>query len=114
MRSVWPGDDYALDGGPAGATCTRSDESADLSMPVDCPGLVVRRAVSPRTCCATSGRIDEHRAGAVDRAAVMFRSSTPRGAPPGSESATRPPPRATGEHLGVNGHPCPVNPVVPG
>jgi predicted acetyltransferase len=66
---------YALDGGPSGARCTRSDGTADLSMAVDALGSLYAGGVSPHTLRA-SGRIDEHRAGAVDRAAVMFMSST--------------------------------------
>lgn len=67
---------FALDGGPAGATCTRTDETADLSMPVDALGSLYAGGVAAPVLRDT-GRIDEHRAGAVDRAAVMFRTSTP-------------------------------------
>jgi predicted acetyltransferase len=67
---------FALDGGPAGATCTRSDESADLSMPVDALGSLYGGGVSAHVL-HDIGRIDEHRPGAMDRAAVMFRTSTP-------------------------------------
>jgi predicted acetyltransferase len=66
---------YALDGGPAGATCTRTDAAADLSMPVDAVGSLYAGGVSAHIL-RDIGRIDEHRAGAVDRAAVMFRSPT--------------------------------------
>ncbi|HVA02964.1 MAG TPA: GNAT family N-acetyltransferase [Acidimicrobiales bacterium] len=67
---------YALDGGPSGATCTRTDASADLSMPVDAVGSLYAGGVSAQVL-RDIGRIDEHRAGAVDRAAVMFQTSTP-------------------------------------
>jgi predicted acetyltransferase len=67
---------YALDGGPSGATCAPSDESADLSLPVDALGSLYAGGVSAHTL-RDIGKIDEHRAGVVDRAAVMFRSSTP-------------------------------------
>ena len=58
---------YALDGGPAGAQCARTDEAADLSMPVDALGSLYAGGVSARMLHDV-GRIDEHRAGAVDRA----------------------------------------------
>jgi predicted acetyltransferase len=66
---------YALEGTPTGAQCTRSDASADLTMPVDALGSLYAGGVSAHVL-ADIGRIDEHRAGALDRAAVMFRSST--------------------------------------
>jgi predicted acetyltransferase len=66
---------YALDGGPSGATCTRTDEAADLSMSVDALGSLYAGGVSPHTLHHV-GRIDVQRAGALDRAAVMFRAST--------------------------------------
>jgi predicted acetyltransferase len=67
---------YALDGGASGATCTRTDGTADLSMPVDALGSLYAGGVSAHLLSAI-GRIDEHRAGAVDRAAVMFGTSVP-------------------------------------
>lgn len=66
---------YALDGGPSGATCTRTDDTADLSMSVDTLGSLYAGGVSPHTLHDV-GRIDENRAGALDRGAVMFRAST--------------------------------------
>ncbi len=67
---------YALDGGPSGTTCMRTDETAELSLSVDALGSLYAGGVSAHTL-RDIGKIDEHRAGAVDRAAVMFRSSTP-------------------------------------
>jgi predicted acetyltransferase len=66
---------YALEGGPSGATCTRTDDAADLSMSVDALGSLYAGGVSPHTLHDV-GRIDEHRAGALERGAVMFRAST--------------------------------------
>ncbi len=66
---------YALDGGPTGAQCVRTREAADVSMPVDALGSLYAGGVSARTL-RDVGRIDEHRAGAVEQAAVMFMSST--------------------------------------
>jgi predicted acetyltransferase len=66
---------YALDGGPSGALCARTDETADLTMPVDALGSLYAGGVSAHML-RDVGRIDEHRARAVDRAAVMFMSST--------------------------------------
>jgi predicted acetyltransferase len=66
---------YALDGGPSGATCTRTEETADLSMSVDAVGSLYAGGVSAHVL-RDIGRIDEHRAGGVDRASVMFQTST--------------------------------------
>jgi predicted acetyltransferase len=67
---------YALDGGTFGAQCARTDEAPDLSMPVDALGSLFAGGVSARLLHDV-GRIDEHRAGAVEQAAVMFSTSTP-------------------------------------
>jgi predicted acetyltransferase len=66
---------FALEGGPEGAACVRTDETADLSMPVDVLGSLYAGGVSARAM-GDIGRIDEHRPGAIDRADVMFRSSS--------------------------------------
>jgi predicted acetyltransferase len=66
---------YVLDGSPAGAACTPSDASADLTLPVDALGSVYLGGMSVLTLAQT-GRIDEHTNGAVARADTMFRSST--------------------------------------
>jgi predicted acetyltransferase len=66
---------FALEGGPEGATCVRTEKTADLSMPVEVLGSLYAGGVSARAMRDVGG-IDEHRPGAVDRADVMFRSST--------------------------------------
>jgi predicted acetyltransferase len=66
---------FALEGGPDGAACVRTEKTADLSMPVDVLGSLYAGGVSARAMRAIGG-VDEHRPGAVDRADVMFRSST--------------------------------------
>jgi predicted acetyltransferase len=66
---------FALEGGPEGAECLRTDETAELSMSVDVLGSLYAGGVSARVLRDT-GHIDEHRPGAVDRADVMLRSSS--------------------------------------
>jgi predicted acetyltransferase len=65
---------YALDGGPGGATCTRTDAVADLSMDVAALGSLFMGAVSPHTLAAV-GSVDEHHPGALARADAMLRST---------------------------------------
>jgi predicted acetyltransferase len=65
---------FALAGGPAGASCTPSDASAELTLPVDALGSVYLGGVSMRAL-ADAGRVDEHRPGALARADAMFRSA---------------------------------------
>jgi predicted acetyltransferase len=65
---------YVLDGGPAGATCTKTTKPADLSLGVDALGSIYLGGVSLRTLAA-AGRVDEHRVGAVATADTMFRSA---------------------------------------
>jgi predicted acetyltransferase len=67
---------FALEGGPAGATCTPTDASAELTFPVDALGAVYLGGTSV-LALAGAGRIDEHRSGALLRADAMFRSSIP-------------------------------------
>jgi predicted acetyltransferase len=64
---------YALDGGPAGAVCTRTDEPAELGLPVDALGAIFLGGVSVRILAA-AGRVDEHSSGALATADAMFRS----------------------------------------
>jgi predicted acetyltransferase len=64
---------YALDGGPDGASCTRTDASADLTVDVATLGTVYLGGYPLRTL-AGAGLVDEHRPGAVDRADPLFRS----------------------------------------
>jgi predicted acetyltransferase len=65
---------FVVDGGPSGAQCQRTDEAADLSMPVDALGSLYAGGVSARVLCE-AGRIDEHHSRALERADGMFRSS---------------------------------------
>lgn len=65
---------YALEGGPSGALCTRTDQAADLSMPVQALGSLYAGGVSARVLHDT-GYVDEHTPGTLDRVDVMFRSS---------------------------------------
>ncbi len=58
-----------------GRRARAATRAADLSMPVDALGSLYAGGVSAHML-RDIGRIDEHRAGAVDRAAVMFSSST--------------------------------------
>jgi predicted acetyltransferase len=64
---------FALEGGPDGATCTRTDATADLSMGVAALGSAYMGDVSLHTPAA-SGAIDDHRSGVLARADAMFRS----------------------------------------
>ncbi|HLM94847.1 MAG TPA: GNAT family N-acetyltransferase [Acidimicrobiales bacterium] len=66
---------YALEGGPSGAACARTEQAPDLTMPVEALGSMYLGGVSARILRDT-GYIDEDTSGAIDRADVMFRSST--------------------------------------
>jgi predicted acetyltransferase len=67
----------ALHGGPDGATCTPSEQTPDLVMPVDALGSLYAGGVATSTLAA-AGRVVESTPGAVARADTMFRSvSTP-------------------------------------
>ena len=66
---------YALDGGPGGASCVPTRQDAELTLSVDALGSLYAGGVSPHVLRA-AGRIEEHRSGALDRAAAMFRSPT--------------------------------------
>lgn len=65
---------FVLDGGPAGATCRRSDASPELTVPVDALGSLYLGGTSLLTL-ADAGRVDEHASGALRRADAMFRSA---------------------------------------
>jgi predicted acetyltransferase len=65
---------FSLEGGPSGAVCARTERTADLTMPVDSLGSLYAGGVATHAL-RHSGRIDEHRYGALDRADVMFRSA---------------------------------------
>jgi predicted acetyltransferase len=62
---------FALEGGPAGASCTATDASPDLTLPVDVLGSLYMGGVSA-PALAGAGRIDEHTNGALARADTMF------------------------------------------
>jgi predicted acetyltransferase len=65
---------YALDGGPAGATCVRSTESPGLTLAVDALGAVYLGGVS-LPALGRAGRVTEHRPGTLATADAMFRSA---------------------------------------
>jgi predicted acetyltransferase len=63
---------FALEGGPTGATCSPTQQSADLSMGLPALGTLTLGGVSPRLL-AEAGWIDEHTPGALDTAERLFR-----------------------------------------
>ncbi len=65
---------FALDGGPEGATCAPTDESADLTVPVQALSAISLGGTSLHGLAA-AGLLDEHRAGAVATAARMFHAT---------------------------------------
>jgi len=67
---------FLLEGGPAGAQCTRSTATADLSMPVDVLGSIFLGGTSIHAL-AEANRLDEHRSGALEEASSMFSSYRP-------------------------------------
>jgi len=67
----WNEGRYALDGGPDGATCARSDDEADLSVAADALGAVYLGGVRFGTLRQV-GRVEERSEGAVRRADAMF------------------------------------------
>lgn len=66
---------FAVEGGAGGASCAPTGDDAELSLSVDALGSLYAGGFSPHVL-RDVGRIEEHRAGALDRAAAMFRSST--------------------------------------
>jgi predicted acetyltransferase len=62
-----------LDGGPEGATCSVTDRAPDLTLPVDAIGSVYLGAHDLRDVVIRTG-VDEHRDGALAKAAGMFRT----------------------------------------
>ncbi|MGD0592708.1 MAG: GNAT family N-acetyltransferase [Acidimicrobiales bacterium] len=64
---------YLLEGGPTGAECRRSQQSADLTLPVDVLGSIYLGGTSV-SALAEAGRIDEQRPGALAEAASLFSS----------------------------------------
>ena len=65
---------FAVEGGPDGASCTRSTAGADLTLSVDSLGALYMGAVSPLTL-GRAGRVDEETPGALARAETFLRSS---------------------------------------
>jgi predicted acetyltransferase len=65
---------FALDAGPDGASCAPTTRSADLTLSAGALGSVYLGGYPLRTL-ALAGLVDEHSAGAVDRADAMFRSA---------------------------------------
>jgi predicted acetyltransferase len=65
----------ALEGGPAGATCSPTDDTADLTVPVGVLGATLLGGIGWGRLAA-AGWVDEHRVGATEQAATMF--TTPR------------------------------------
>ncbi|MEY2477131.1 MAG: hypothetical protein QOG87_2446 [Actinomycetota bacterium] len=62
---------FALDASPDGATCSATDQSADLTLGVAELGSVYLGGVSASTL-ARAGRVDEHTPGALPRADLLF------------------------------------------
>jgi predicted acetyltransferase len=67
----WAAGRYALDATPDGAHCEATSESADLTMSATELGAVYLGDTPLRTLYG-AGRVDEHTAGAVDRASRLF------------------------------------------
>jgi predicted acetyltransferase len=62
---------FRLDGGPDGATCTRTDASADLTLGSTELASLYLGGVTP-SALAAANRIDEHTSGALARADLLF------------------------------------------
>lgn len=62
---------FALDAATGGATCTPTDEAADLTLGVAELGAIYLGGTNA-SVLARAGRIDEHAAGALQRADVLF------------------------------------------
>ncbi len=62
---------YALEGGPDGASCRRTTESADLTLPVSSLGAAYFGGTRVHSLAA-AGLVDEHTAGAVLRADALL------------------------------------------
>lgn len=71
----WPDNDgtYRLEGGPAGATCCRTDEDADMALDVADLGAAFLGG-TPLSVLATAGRVEELRVGSLRLADAMFAS----------------------------------------
>jgi predicted acetyltransferase len=73
----YAGGRVALDGGPAGATCTPTTRAPDLTVPIGALGAAYLGGTS-WTSLAAAGWVDEHTPGAAERTRAMF---TPSRAP---------------------------------
>jgi len=67
---------YAVEGGPGGAECRRTDATAELTMPVEMLGSIYLGGAS-LYALGVAGRIDEHRPGALVEASAMFGTYAP-------------------------------------
>jgi predicted acetyltransferase len=67
---------FALEGGPLGASCTPTDAAADLRLGMSTLGAMSLGGISLEVLQA-AGRIQEERAGALDRAERLFHWPTP-------------------------------------
>ena len=67
---------YALEGGPEGATCVRTNESPDLTLPVQTLGSLYLGGFAA-TPLAEVGLVAEDRPGALRTADRMFRTAVP-------------------------------------
>jgi len=67
---------YVVEGGPDGAECSRTQATADLTMPVDVLGSIYLGGASIYAL-AEGNRMEENRAGALAEAAAMFGSYRP-------------------------------------
>jgi predicted acetyltransferase len=67
---------YALDAGPDGATCTRTDAPADLTLDVSALGSVYLGGYAV-SALAAAGLVEEHTPGAVGTADSLFRGTVP-------------------------------------
>ena len=65
---------FALEGGPDGAACSRTAESAEVTLPVDVLAAIYLGGFSAARF-ERLGRIEEHAPGAVDRLTAMFRTA---------------------------------------
>jgi predicted acetyltransferase len=67
---------YALDASPDGATCKPTTESADLTLPATALAAVYLGGFRLRMLAA-AGQVDEHTAGALDAADLLFLGDRP-------------------------------------
>jgi predicted acetyltransferase len=76
----WAAGRYALDASPDGATCTATTESADLTLSARELGAAYLGDTTLRAL-AEAGRVDEHAAGAVERASRLLAWDRPAWCP---------------------------------